>query len=84
MSEIKNKLESILLQHLKFVKESKITDWNTDLKSLGLDSISSINILMSIEDELNVSFPDEYLTESTFKSANSLYNAFLTISNPGK
>jgi acyl carrier protein len=46
---------------------------NMSLKDLGLDSLASIDLLLELEDEFDVVFPDELLTEKTFENANTLW-----------
>ena len=43
------------------------------LKDLGLDSLASIDLLLELEDEFDVVFSDELLTEKTFENANTLW-----------
>ncbi|HHP1111527.1 MULTISPECIES: phosphopantetheine-binding protein [Bacillus cereus group] len=46
---------------------------NMSLKDLGLDSLASIDLLLELEDEFDVVFSDELLTEKTFENANTLW-----------
>lgn len=39
-----------------------------DLYEAGLSSHSSINVMLALEDELGITFPDDVLTKSTFAS----------------
>ena len=81
MVEIKDQIEKILIKNLKYSNKYSSLDWDSDLKSLGLDSMSLINIIMAIEDELGISIPDEYLNFFTFKSANTLFKVVALFKN---
>jgi len=75
MTPIQNVIVAILRRHLKRLDESIVIDVNRELKDYGLDSMSSVSILLDIEDELQIAIPEEYLSETTFKTANSLLQA---------
>ena len=62
---------------LKFRGDRQITE-DSNLRDLGLDSMQSIELLFAIEDTFDVSMPDEVLTESTFASAGSLWQAMVS------
>jgi|GEM_PF-668422 len=79
MTEIRDQFLNIITENLKSFESEDVLDWDAELKFLGLDSISSINIIMAIEDELGVEIPDEYLNEETFKTANTLFNVVLSL-----
>jgi acyl carrier protein len=64
----------MLTGFLKFLGDKQITE-ESKLRDLGLDSMQSIELLFAIEDTFGVSLPDESLTESTFASAGSLWQA---------
>ncbi|MEM5662573.1 phosphopantetheine-binding protein [Bacillus cereus] len=40
---------------------------------MGLDSLGSINLLLDIEEAYDIVIPDEYLTDETFSTANTLW-----------
>ncbi|MFL5739968.1 MAG: phosphopantetheine-binding protein [Flavisolibacter sp.] len=76
------KVEKILVSNLKYShEENSLKDWDVDLKSLGLDSFSSINILLCLENEFNITIPDEYLNDQTFETPNTLLNVVQNIVN---
>ncbi|MDU4142420.1 acyl carrier protein, partial [Ureaplasma parvum] len=59
-------------------KENKIAlnmdNLNIELKSLGIDSLSAMNLIMKIEDQIGVQLPDEKLLK--IKNLRDLINAF--------
>lgn len=48
---------------------------NQDLYGLGLASHATVNVVMALEDELDIEFPDELLTKATFSTLKSLKDA---------
>ncbi len=46
-----------------------------DLYALGLASHATVNVVMALEDELDIEFPDELLTKATFSTLKSLKDA---------
>ena len=45
----------------------------TDLRSAGLDSLGTMELVVGIEDEFGVVVPDEALTYETFATAGSVW-----------
>ncbi|MDR1265306.1 MAG: phosphopantetheine-binding protein [Propionibacteriaceae bacterium] len=66
---------TILLQHLRYVKSADEISSMIALRDYGLDSKEAVDLLMDLEDEFGVAFPDELLTDETFKTAQSLWRA---------
>ncbi|QHE59798.1 acyl carrier protein [Rossellomorea vietnamensis] len=68
----------------QFVKQDIEDNWETNLGDLGIDSMASIEVLLEIEENYNISFPDELLTADTFSSAKSLWESLeLLLVNEG-
>ena len=63
---------------MKIAKENKIAlnmdNLNIELKSLGIDSLSAMNLIMKIEDQIGVQLPDEKVLK--IKNLRDLINAF--------
>lgn len=54
-------LEKIVMEHSMNPFVSQLTD-NTDLiEDLEIDSLGLVDIIICIEEELNISFPDDFL-----------------------
>ncbi len=53
--------------------------WNlrraADLYDAGMTSHASVNLMLALEDEFDVEFPDELLTRSVFSSIESIKSA---------
>lgn len=59
---VEQRVKEILAEQLG-VDESKITLDTNVVADLGADSLDLVEVLMSLEDEFNVSIPDEAIAE---------------------
>ncbi len=66
ISEIKNYVEKNILA------EAVQVDAATDLKQAGIDSFSTVEIILFIERKFGVAIPDEKLVPENFKTLQSL------------
>lgn len=66
ISEIKSYVEKNILA------EGVQVDASTDLKQAGIDSFSTVEIILFIERKFGVSIPDEKLVPENFKTLQSL------------
>ncbi|MFJ9413728.1 acyl carrier protein [Streptomyces sp. NPDC101227] len=48
---------------------------DTDLRTLGVDSMQAIELLFAIEDTFGISLPDDELNDATFATAGNLWQA---------
>ncbi|EAR11158.1 hypothetical protein MED297_19762 [Reinekea sp. MED297] len=70
-----DRIRAIVAQTVKLSKDiSDISD-NDDLYSLGLTSLTTVNLMLSIEDEFDIEFDDNMLSRQTFESITSLAEA---------
>ena len=72
---MEEKIRSILAEygHLP-VEVDKIRD-EDDLYQVGLTSHASVNVMLALEDEFEVEFPEAMLRRSTFESVAAIRNA---------
>lgn len=59
---VEQRVKAILAEQLG-VDESKITADTNVIVDLGADSLDLVEVLMNLEDEFNVSIPDEAIAE---------------------
>lgn len=71
-TDLASQLQDILRPHLRFLKAEEPVPMDEDLGRFGLDSMSSIDLLMEIESQLGVQIPDELMTADTFATGNHL------------
>jgi acyl carrier protein len=53
-----------------------------DLYAAGLTSHASVNVMLALEDEFDLEFPDELLRKSTFASVDSIRSALTQLGIP--
>jgi len=51
----------------------------TDLYDLGLDSTTAVGLMLEIEDQFGLTFPDSLITDTTFQTPGALSTAVETI-----
>ena len=74
-SELENRLASVLRQHLTRVADGEEIPLEEELAALGLDSMNAINLMLDLEGEFGVTFPDSMLDAETFRSGQTLAGA---------
>lgn len=72
MSDIADRIITILRPHLRMVPPGGVIQLDDDLGKLGLDSLAAIDVLMEIDSEFGVSIPDELITVDTFDTPGNL------------
>jgi acyl carrier protein len=68
------RFETLLRPYLPLLGDRPLTA-DTALRDMGLNSMQSVDLLFTIEDELSVTLPDDDLNEATFTTAGSLWRA---------
>lgn len=63
--------------------QSSVSDLgpDDDLYAVGLSSLASVNVMLAIEEEFDVEFPDELLTRRSFQSISSLTSVVMGLSS---
>ena len=54
-------IRAIIAKHLKDFDTAEITDADLNLQSIGLNSIAFVKIVVEIESEFAIEFPDDML-----------------------
>lgn len=72
MSKTKERIQQCLVEHLRMVASTNDINPDVDLTTLGLTSMAATNLLIDLEDEFDVEFPDELLTPEVFRSVLTL------------
>ena len=68
MSEATSKIKNILKEHGRLTKDADSLDDNADLYQAGMTSHASVNVMLALEGEFDVEFPDHMLKRSVFES----------------
>ena len=66
------KVREILAKHSRLDVDVNNLKEDDDLYDLGLTSLTTVNILLAIEDAFDIEFPDSKLNRKTFNSIESL------------
>lgn len=72
---IAEKIRAILAQHGRLTKDVKSLANDSDLYEAGLTSLTTVNLMLAIEDEFDIEFPDNMLGRKTFGSIEALCEA---------
>lgn len=72
---LENDFVAVLRRHLRFLAPDAELDWDRPLRDLGLNSLSSIDLLLELEEALDVQFADDQLSPESFATARSLWAA---------
>jgi acyl carrier protein len=77
MSDQLTKIRSILKEHGRLSKDADSLDPSADLYQAGMTSHASVNVMLALEGEFDVEFPDAMLKRNVFNSIASI-NAALS------
>jgi acyl carrier protein len=66
------KVREILAKHSRLDVDISSLEEGDDLYELGLTSLTTVNIMLAIEDAFDIEFPDSKLNRKTFNSIESL------------
>lgn len=58
MSDIAQRVKKIIIEHLN-VDEGKITESSNFIDDLGADSLDTVELVMSFEEEFGIEIPDD-------------------------
>ncbi len=69
---MRNRIRDVLAAHGRLEVDPREVDRQADLYELGLTSLASVNVMLALEEEFDIEFPDEVLTKSTFASVRNI------------
>ena len=75
MTDRRPLIRRIVAEHGKLTVDETALDDTTSLYSVGLTSHASVNLMLALEDEFDVEFPERLLKRSTFESILQLSEA---------
>lgn len=73
------KFLKLIRNRLKLSDESVELAMDADLNSIGLDSSSALNLMLDLEEEFGVFFPESTFTEETFATPDSLWKILVAL-----
>jgi acyl carrier protein len=68
-----DQFEQVLRPHLPYLGADQPLPPDASLQDLGLDSMQAVELLFDIEENYDVTLPDDQLTADTFATPRSLY-----------
>ncbi|WP_281504865.1 acyl carrier protein [Williamsia sp. DF01-3] len=69
---MQSRIREILASHGKMATDPTSVESSADLYELGLTSHASVNVMLALEDEFDIEFPDEDLKKATFSSVDNI------------
>ena len=79
ISMVRDEIRSILTSHGRLSTNVRELSDDSDLYEAGLTSLTTVNLLLAIEDHFDIEFPDELLSRRTFRSVNALAGAVVSL-----
>ena len=68
-----DKIRRILADHGRLNKDALTLAENADLYQAGLTSHASVNVMLALEGEFEIEFPDHMLKRSAFESVEAIH-----------
>lgn len=65
-------IRQVLAKHGKLAVDATTLGTDDDLFEAGLSSHASVNVMLALEDEYDIEFPDEALKKATFATIDNL------------
>jgi acyl carrier protein len=75
MSERATTIRNILKEHGRLNKDAVTLEHTADLYQAGMTSHASVNVMLALEGEFDVEFPDHMLKRSSFESVAAIHAA---------
>lgn len=77
--EISTRIRNVLSEHGRLGVEAASLKDDADLYQAGLTSHASVSIMLALEGEFDIEFPDQMLSRGVFASVASIRNAVETL-----
>ena len=68
-------IRAIVAQHARLSADINALTDDSDLYQAGLTSLTTVNLMLALEDHFDIEFPDKMLGRKTFESIRSLSEA---------
>lgn len=70
-----DKIRRILKDHARLSKDADTLAEDADLYQAGMTSHASVNVMLALEGEFDIEFPDSMLKRSAFESISAIRSA---------
>jgi acyl carrier protein len=72
MNDNHERIRAILREHGRLSQDPSALGDNADLYQAGMTSHASVNVMLALEGEFDVEFPDHMLKRNVFESVNAI------------
>ncbi len=79
MSDVETGIREVLQASARLSVSANSLELDDDLFDRGLTSLSTVDLMLSLESRFDVEFPDEALKRQTFRSISSLRDVLVKI-----
>lgn len=70
-----DRIRTVLTKHARLSVDAATLAEDSDLYAAGLTSLTTVNLMLAVEDEFDIEFPDNMLGRKTFESIRALSEA---------
>jgi acyl carrier protein len=77
--DIPARVRKILAQHGRLGSDVAALDGTADLYAAGMTSRASVNVMVALETEFNIEFPDAMLRRDVFESVDAISSAVASL-----
>ncbi len=70
-----DQIRRILSEHARLSVDATALEDDTDLYEAGMSSHASVNVMLALEDEFDIEFPDRMLRRGVFESIAAIEGA---------
>jgi acyl carrier protein len=74
-SALQDRIRKILKQHARLSRDAERLSEHEDLYAAGMSSHASVNVMLALESEFDLEFPDQMLNRSVFDSIGAIASA---------
>jgi len=74
-------IKAVLAKHARLGTDVAALTEDTDLYGAGLTSLTTVHLMLALEDQFNIEFPDRMLGRKVFQSIRSLSEAITELAN---
>jgi len=70
-----DQIRDLVIKHARLSTDTQDLSATADLYAAGLTSLTTVHLMLALEDHFDVEFPDEMLGRKTFESTQSISEA---------
>ena len=76
---MRDRIRSVLRQHAQLAQSIEELSDDADLYRAGLTSHATVNVMLALEDEFEIEFPESLLLRRTFSSVRAIEEALSSV-----